>query len=203
MTHGTVTVVGPTSSPSPLHIVMDGTSPVWLQPLLTGAFVLAAAIITAGIAFLSLRASDKRKLAREDKRQWDREVREVYSMVAAETRRLLAHMESASHSLAYKRSHGTRFSPVTAVRLRIAVGRYNRALAAARAQLELFRVPKSHRALHDMQWSALNLLDVPSLLRVMGPFEDEADYDWVRDETKRVESHLDSLTRELRAELRL
>ncbi|MBT1631519.1 hypothetical protein [Curtobacterium flaccumfaciens] len=67
-----------------MQVLTDGVAPVWLAPLLTGLFVLAAALITAGIAFLSLRASDRRKLEREDRRQWDNELKAAYVTIAAQ-----------------------------------------------------------------------------------------------------------------------
>lgn len=80
--------MSPTASSAPLHVVMDGGSPVWLQPLLTGAFVLAAALI----ALTSLWLSDRRKLAREDRRQWDRELKQSYVVIAAEVQRVRLHL---------------------------------------------------------------------------------------------------------------
>lgn len=72
----------PTPTSSPLLVQVTGLSanPPWLVPLLTGAFVLAAALI----ALLSLYLSDRRKLAREDRRQWDREIRETYLEISAD-----------------------------------------------------------------------------------------------------------------------
>lgn len=74
-----------TPAPTPLevHVVTDGAAPVWLAPLLTGAFVLAA----AGIALFSLYLSDQRKLRREDQRQWDSELQAAYVTIAAEVAR--------------------------------------------------------------------------------------------------------------------
>ncbi|ROS46199.1 hypothetical protein [Curtobacterium sp. PhB78] len=72
------------------------TPPWWLPPLLTGAFVLAAAFITLG----SLWLSDRRKLCREDRRQWDRELKDNYIGVAAEMGPLLVLLQHAgSHDL--------------------------------------------------------------------------------------------------------
>lgn len=74
----------PTPSPSPVlvQLVNDGAVPPWLAlvvaPLLTGAFVLAA----ARIALKSLEASDRRKLDREDRRQWDNELKAIYVAIA-------------------------------------------------------------------------------------------------------------------------
>lgn len=82
----------PSPAPSALHVVLDGGSPVWLAPLLTGTFVLIAALITAGIAFLSVRASDRRKLSREDRRQWDNELKRAYLAINAEVRDVRIHL---------------------------------------------------------------------------------------------------------------
>jgi hypothetical protein len=62
----------PTPTPTPIQVQLVGgsTAPIWLAPLLTGAFVLLAALI----ALVSLWLSDVRKLHREDRRQWDSEL---------------------------------------------------------------------------------------------------------------------------------
>lgn len=70
----------PTSSPLLVQVTGVSANPPWLVPLLTGAFVLAAALI----ALLSLYLSDHRKLAREDRRQWDKEIRETYLRISAD-----------------------------------------------------------------------------------------------------------------------
>lgn len=79
-----------TPSPSPLHVhvITDNAAPVWLVPAMTGGFVLLAALITGGIAFLSLRASDKRKLRREDSRQWDSELKSIYVAISTQMTKL-------------------------------------------------------------------------------------------------------------------
>jgi hypothetical protein len=71
-------------SPTPVLVQLVGQEPppVWLGPLLTGAFVLLAAII----ALLSLRWSDLRKLAREDRRQWDAELKASYVAIGEHVR---------------------------------------------------------------------------------------------------------------------
>jgi len=59
------------------------SAPWWLQILLqalaTGIFVLGAALIT----FRSVQASDRRKLEREDQRQWDNERKQAFVAIAA------------------------------------------------------------------------------------------------------------------------
>lgn len=50
------------------------SAPWWAVPLVAGAFLIIGALI----AFVSTAASDRRKLAREDRRQWDKEVRDAY-----------------------------------------------------------------------------------------------------------------------------
>ncbi|WP_433125321.1 hypothetical protein ACQPWW_22515 [Micromonospora sp. CA-240977] len=52
--------------------------------MIAGAFLLIGALI----AFLSMAASDRRKLAREDRRQWDREIRDAYVDIAAEVNKI-------------------------------------------------------------------------------------------------------------------
>ncbi|WP_411701016.1 hypothetical protein [Conyzicola sp.] len=56
----------------------ENQTPWWWGSALTGAFVVVASII----AFISLRASDRRKLAREDSRQWDGLLKDGYMEVA-------------------------------------------------------------------------------------------------------------------------
>lgn len=60
-------------SNTPLHSAAD-VAPWWGVPLIAGAFLLTGALI----AFISTTVSDRRKLAREDRRQWDREIRDSY-----------------------------------------------------------------------------------------------------------------------------
>lgn len=60
---------------------MDGGAPVWLGPLFTGVFVLAAAVI----ALVSLYFSDRRKLRREDQRQWDAQLTTAYLAIINKT----------------------------------------------------------------------------------------------------------------------
>lgn len=64
----------PTPTPLIVQIVSENQTPWWWAGALTGFFVLLAALV----AFLSLRASDKRKLEREDRRQWDRDIKKQY-----------------------------------------------------------------------------------------------------------------------------
>ncbi|ROS46194.1 hypothetical protein [Curtobacterium sp. PhB78] len=81
---GTAATLVPTPSPSPLdvHVITD-SAPGWVTPLLTGAFVLAAASITTGGALFSLWFSDRRKLRREDQRQWDNDLKKAYVAIAS------------------------------------------------------------------------------------------------------------------------
>lgn len=74
----------PLKSPILVQLVDPNASPVWLAPLLTGVFVLIAALV----ALLSLRLSDRRKLDREDRRQWDREMKDSHAKVASAVHRL-------------------------------------------------------------------------------------------------------------------
>lgn len=60
-------------STTPLQSPADA-APWWGVPLIAGAFLLTGALI----AFISTSVSDRRKLAREDRRQWDREIRDSY-----------------------------------------------------------------------------------------------------------------------------
>lgn len=82
---GIAATLVPTPSPSPLgvHVVTDGAPwwwvPVLLQAFATGFFVLAAALI----ALKSLEASDKRKLEREDQRQWDSERKAAFVAISS------------------------------------------------------------------------------------------------------------------------
>lgn len=77
----------PTPIPSPLvvQIITDNQTPWWASGALTGAFLLIVAII----AFLSLKASDKRKLEREDQRQWDILIKDAYLQAASDISSIL------------------------------------------------------------------------------------------------------------------
>src|SRR5579885_1893176 len=55
-------------------------APWWGVPLLAGTFLLLGAVI----AFVSTYFSDRRKLAREDQRQWDKEIRDLYMQMSAQ-----------------------------------------------------------------------------------------------------------------------
>lgn len=74
--------MSPTPAPVLVQLIGQEPPPVWLGPLLTGAFVLVAAII----ALLSLRWSDLRKLAREDRRQWDADLKASYIAIGEHVR---------------------------------------------------------------------------------------------------------------------
>jgi hypothetical protein len=76
--------VGPSPSPIVVELVTGNETPWWAGSLLTGTFVVFAALI----AFLSLRASDKRKLAREDRRQWDLLIKDGYISISTSIERL-------------------------------------------------------------------------------------------------------------------
>ena len=69
----------PSPSPSPVlvQLVDPNAAPVWQAPLLTGAFVLWAALI----AVLSLWWSDNRKRKADDQRQWDEDLKKSYLKV--------------------------------------------------------------------------------------------------------------------------
>jgi hypothetical protein len=54
------------------------SAPWWGVPVIAGCFLLTGALV----AFLSTAASDHRKLAREDRRQWDKEIRDSYLEIA-------------------------------------------------------------------------------------------------------------------------
>jgi hypothetical protein len=50
-----------------VQLISENQTPWWWGGALTGSFVVIAALV----AFFSLKASDRRKLSREDRRQWD------------------------------------------------------------------------------------------------------------------------------------
>jgi len=90
----------PTPSPLVVQLVTDNQTPWWWTGALTGFFVLLAAFV----AFMSLRASDKRKLSREDRRQWDSLIKDGFvtastlidELVALHTLKGKLHMPDAS-----------------------------------------------------------------------------------------------------------
>jgi hypothetical protein len=72
-------IAGPlATSPSPAPAPTTTSAPWWGVPVVAGCFLLIGALI----AFLSTAASDRRKLAREDRRQWDKEIRDAYIDIA-------------------------------------------------------------------------------------------------------------------------
>jgi hypothetical protein len=72
---------------------------VWLGPLLTGGFVLVAAVI----ALLSLRWSDLRKLTREDRRQWDAELKASYVAIGEHARAVQVVLRGYQNDAEYSR----------------------------------------------------------------------------------------------------
>lgn len=79
------------TTPSPVPIVInmpESSSPWWGVPVLAGIFLLVGAVI----AYLSLKASDNRKAAREDQRRWD-------DVVRIEARKFLSSTAQVSKAL--------------------------------------------------------------------------------------------------------
>ena len=72
--------MNPTPSPTPfiVQVISDGSTAPWLTPLLAGLFL----IVGAFIAFMSTALSDRRKLRRDDLRQWDKEIRDTFLRIA-------------------------------------------------------------------------------------------------------------------------
>ncbi|MFJ9780146.1 hypothetical protein ACIRSS_11220 [Amycolatopsis sp. NPDC101161] len=60
--------------PAALAPAAPGSAPWWGVPVIAGGFLLAGAVI----AFLATSLSDRRRLNREDRRQWDRDIRDAY-----------------------------------------------------------------------------------------------------------------------------
>ena len=70
----------PSPTPTPIIINMPSSvSPWWAVPLITAIAVLIGALV----AFLSTTASDRRKLKADDRRQWDKEIRDLYVEASA------------------------------------------------------------------------------------------------------------------------
>lgn len=74
MTQGWLSPIAYLSPTSPAPAPTTASAPWWGVPVIAGIFLLSGALI----AFLSTAASDRRKLAREDRRQWDKEIRDAY-----------------------------------------------------------------------------------------------------------------------------
>lgn len=64
----------PTPSPSLDALVAASAQPWWGIPVIAGCFLLLGGALGAVISFLSTRASDRRKAAREDEQRWDSEL---------------------------------------------------------------------------------------------------------------------------------
>lgn len=141
----------PTAFPTVLHVVMDGSSPVWLQPLLTGAFVLAAALV----ALTSLWLSDRRKLRREDLRQWDSELRDVHTTVSASVRTLELKMTHFVGFTGSKKRMGANLTSDEIRELELVAREAEDVLAASGARLELIAVGPVEKRLAELS-SALN-----------------------------------------------
>lgn len=70
-------------TPAPIIINMPSTGAEWWAPYaLAGMFVIIGAVI----GLLSTKLSDKRKHAADDRRQWDKDIRETYSEAVGSSR---------------------------------------------------------------------------------------------------------------------
>lgn len=65
---------------------VPGPAPWWGLPVVAGGFLLAGALL----AFLAIALSDRRKLNREDRRRWDREIRDTYLEITRHLARITA-----------------------------------------------------------------------------------------------------------------
>lgn len=98
----------PSAPPVIVHMPSSG-APWWAPYLLAGLFVL----VGAAIGLLSTHTSDRRKLAADDRRQWDKEIRDLYLQAVEscatveefrwETRR--ASLLGSCHMLALQETH--------------------------------------------------------------------------------------------------
>lgn len=85
----TLFLAGPSGVPSPvptfvIQTVSQPGTPTWVTPVVAGIFVIAGAII----AFFSTRWSDRKRLQREDRRQWDKQILELYAAIFDSTKSL-------------------------------------------------------------------------------------------------------------------
>lgn len=74
--------------------------PWWGVPLIAGGFLLTGALI----AFISTSVSDRRKLAREDRRQWDREIRDSYIEISDQVDLIVDYRYRGGEPDEYKRA---------------------------------------------------------------------------------------------------
>jgi hypothetical protein len=77
-------------SPVPIALApaapVPGSAPWWGVPVIAGGFLLAGAVI----AFVAISLSDRRRLKREDRRLWDREIRDAYLEITRHFGRITA-----------------------------------------------------------------------------------------------------------------
>lgn len=128
------------------------TSPWWGVPLIAGSFLIVGALI----AFLSTYFSDKRKLSREDVRQWDKEIRDIYVATSSLTKQLL--------ELRWRDSLPADFGEMNAEQRRKSAKRYElahsytRELEALADQLRLFAAERTVEYMDELVRSAQSII---------------------------------------------
>lgn len=153
---------------------------MWLAPLLTG-------VVVAGIALFSLWLSDRRKLRREDQRQWDADLKASYSAIAAEVRRVRTEL-----GLVRPGNEGTKaLIHVT-----------SESLAVVSDHIRLFELIASRPVIEASQ--AVNSFILNVWQRVVFDSDDvEADFAWAYKDYLNIEGLLDRLQYRVREALRI
>ncbi len=79
-------MISPVQTTPALTAPASGSAPWWGVPVIAGGFLLAGAVL----AFVAIALSDRRKLTREDRRRWDREIRDTYLEITRHLARITA-----------------------------------------------------------------------------------------------------------------
>lgn len=177
-----------TPSPSPVLIQLVGqnATPVWLTPVLTGVFVLAAAVIAGLLGFRSLRESDRRKIAREADAQWNSELKASYIALREEVLKVARALASTQrvnddgHEL---------------------LETLEAAMIASSEQVSLFELIASPKVIDEARGVSLHLSNVWQRTFV-STMQDDVDLRWTAQEAMSIDGRLDGLRDTLRESLR-
>ena len=175
--------MSPSPTPILVQIVSQEPPPVWLGPLLTGGFVLLAAFI----ALLSLRWSDLRKLAREDRRQWDAELKIAYVRIGEHVRAVRTVLARNEGSADY----AAKILSTT-----------DEAMRGVREHIRLFELiapPEVTKAAEDVS----NRLSAIWRRTFLDTTRDQFKLKWAAEESEKLPELLDALRDRIRASLRV
>jgi hypothetical protein len=173
----------PSPSPILVQLVNEESLPVWLTQLIPGLFVLIAAVI----ALASLRASDKRRLGREDRRQWDSELKASYVALGEEVSKVRRALAST------QRTHDEGKELVLTLEA---------AMTAVSEHVRLFELIAEPKLVEEANKVGSRLAAVWQRAWLAG-IEDEVDLRWTARESLEIDDCLDGLRGEIRKALRV